>query len=99
MDVAEQVRALTELTERASTAACLGSLVTAGERIAIPVAEVTYAVGFGWGGARVLVARPQGGEARAASGGGGGGVKSRGIAIVELSPDEVQVHRRSTRRQ
>ena len=43
---------LAKLPEFAGASACFGHAVTAGERTVIPVAEVQYGLGFGWGGGR-----------------------------------------------
>ena len=81
----EALDRIARLPEFAGASACFGAAVTAGDRVVIPVAEVQYGLGFGWGG---------GTDATSAvgSGGGAGGVaRSRAIAVIEISPDEVRV--------
>lgn len=72
------------IPEHAGAAACFGEPVRAGDRTAIPVAEISYGLGFGWGGGRD--ANGTGG-----GGGGGGGARSRAIAVIDVSPDAVRV--------
>jgi len=64
---AEAMRELAQVLERAPASHCFGTAVSAGDRTVIPVAEVTYGVGFGWG---------SGGPPDA--GGGGAGGRARG---------------------
>ncbi len=86
----ERFRELTSIPERANAAACFGEPVTSGDRTAIPVAQVSYSIGFGYGSGGE---RPsENGPVSLGGGGGGGGSgRSRAIAVIEVSPDGVQV--------
>ncbi|HHS97777.1 MAG TPA: hypothetical protein ENK08_07745 [Chloroflexi bacterium] len=77
------------LGRKANVNAAFGKPVVAEGRTLIPVAEVAYGFGLGFG-----VAAEEEGEAGAESnvgGGGGGGVRSRPVAMVEITPEEVRV--------
>ena len=88
METPETIRELAQIPERATAAACFGAPATAGERTVIPVAEVTYGFGMGWGSSGATDD-----EAEDRSGGGGaGGSRVRGVAVIEVSPDGVRVH-------
>ncbi|RLT27860.1 MAG: hypothetical protein DWI48_02355 [Chloroflexi bacterium] len=87
--------ALASLPERASAASVFGEPATAGDRVVIPVAEVMIAMGAGWGGGNTTepTATSVPVAPAAGSGGGvGGWGRARGIAVIELGPDGVQVH-------
>ena len=83
MDTPEAITELTHIPERATAAACFGQPATSGERTVIPVAEIQYGLGLGWG---------SGIEDRSSGGGGGGGSRVRGVAVIEVAPDGVRVH-------
>lgn len=85
MDTPEAITKLAHIPERATAAACFGTHATSGERTIIPVAEVQYGLGIGWGGSTEH--REMG-----SGGGGGGGSRVRGVAVVEVAPDGVRVH-------
>lgn len=87
----DAMRVLAALPERASAAACFGQPATSGERVVIPVAEVTCGLGFGWGrGHSDASGDTPGGEG--GGGGGGGGARARAVAVIELGPEGVRVH-------
>jgi uncharacterized spore protein YtfJ len=87
MDAADAMNELAQVPERTSAAHCFGAPLSLGDRAVIPVAEVAYGVGLGWGGGA-----DDDGASVGSGGGGGAGGKARGIAVIELSPDGVQVH-------
>lgn len=82
-------RDLAQIPERATAGSCFGAPTTAGERTVIPVAEVLYGLGVGWGGG---VAKREEAEDSGGGGGGGGGSRIRGVAVIEVAPDGVRVH-------
>lgn len=93
MNQPEAMSALSQLPDRASAAAVFGAPATSGDRVVIPVAEVTIGIGFGWGGGRSIEVGTDGRPPSAgSSGGAGGGARSRAVAVIELSPDGVRVH-------
>jgi uncharacterized spore protein YtfJ len=75
---------ISRIPEHAGASACFGTPVSAGERTVIPVAEVQYGLGMGWGGTDA-----EGGHA--GGGGAGGGVRSRAVAVIDVSPDAVRI--------
>ena len=87
MDASDGIAELAQIPERASASACFGQATTQGERTIIPVAEITYGVGFGWGRGASSADDSEGG-----GGAGGGGSRVRGVAVVELSADGVVIH-------
>lgn len=89
MDVPAAFNSIVQLPERASASACFGTPTTAGDRVAIPVAEVMCGLGMGWGGGGE---HESGVEREGSGGGGGGGARARGVAVIEVAPDGVRVH-------
>jgi len=69
------------IPERSGASVCFGAPVTAGDRTAIPVAEASYMLGFGWGA----------GIQGDGGGGAGGGTRSRGVAVIDVSPEGVRI--------
>ncbi len=72
------------IPEHAGAAACFGEPVRAGDRTAIPVAEISYGIGFGWGGGTDN-------QSSGGGGGAGGGARSRAVAVIDVAPDGVRV--------
>lgn len=85
MDSGEALKELAQVPERASASHCFGTAVSSGEHTVIPVAEVSYGVGFGWGSGGTA-------EDGGSGGGGGAGGRARGIAVIEVSSGGVRVH-------
>jgi uncharacterized spore protein YtfJ len=85
MEAPAPIRDLAHLPEHANAGACFGAPSTAGDRTVIPVAEVMYGFGMGWGAGTAD-------QETGGGGGGGGGSRVRGIAVIEVAPDGVQVH-------
>ena len=84
----EGVGELGSIPDRLTAAACFGDAQTVGDHVIIPVAEVVYGVGFGYGDNGDGAKGADGG----AGGGGGGGGRARAVAVIHASPDGVQVH-------
>ncbi len=89
MEPTEAVSELSKMPERTGAQTCFGMPVSSGERTVIPVAEVTYGFGFGWGSGGT---EQDEGEDFGSGGGGGGGSRTRGVAVIEVSPDGVAIH-------
>ena len=83
----EGFRELARIPERARSDAAFGAASISGERTVIPVAEVMYGFGMGYGGGTSAQSGDTGG-----GGGGGGGSRVRGVAVIEVAPDGVRVH-------
>ena len=77
---------VTRIPERATAAACFGTAVSSGDRTVIPVAEVVYGFGVGFGGSEPHELSPGG-----HGGGGGGGARTRGVAVIEVAPNGVRI--------
>lgn len=89
MEPNEAVSELSKMPERTGAQTCFGMPVSAGERTVIPVAEVTYGFGFGWGSGGT---EQDEGDDFGSGGGGAGGSRTRGVAVIEVSPDGVAIH-------
>ncbi|MYD66680.1 MAG: hypothetical protein F4X26_12000 [Chloroflexi bacterium] len=85
---AEGMDGLASIPERVTASACFGEAHTVGDHVVIPVAEVVYGVGFGYGFAGDDAASEDG----RGGGGGGGRGRARAVAVIHASPDGVQVH-------
>jgi uncharacterized spore protein YtfJ len=64
----------------------VGPTTTAGERTVVPLIETVFAGGYGGGGGFAAQNEDVGG-----GGGGGGFARSRTVALVDITPDEVRV--------
>jgi len=77
---------VTRIPDRATAAACFGAPVTSGDRTVIPVADIQYGFGVGWGGSNQVPGTPGG-----HGGGAGGGARTRAIAVIEVAPGGVRI--------
>ncbi|HEY75233.1 MAG TPA: hypothetical protein G4O00_03510 [Thermoflexia bacterium] len=76
------------LGRKANVNVAFGRPVATEGRTVIPVAEVSYGFGLGFGSAgEEETAEAAGGV----GGGGGGGVRTRPIAMVEVAPEGIRV--------
>lgn len=89
-ELSRRIGALSEVPGRATVSTVFGEPIRVGERTIIPVAQVSYMVGFGLGRGT----GPAPGNVTAPGGGGGGGgtrVQAKPLALCEVSPDGVRV--------
>ncbi len=84
----ESLAELASIPEKATASACFGAPSSVGDHLVIPVAEVTYGLGFGYGSGRTS---RQDDETKT-GGGGAGGSHVRGVAVIHASPSGVEVH-------
>ncbi|MFA7248670.1 MAG: spore germination protein GerW family protein [Dehalococcoidia bacterium] len=77
---------VTRIPDRANAAACFGTPVISGDRTVIPVADIVYGFGLGWGGSEASDKAPAG-----HGGGGGAGARTRAIAVIEVAPGGVRI--------
>lgn len=77
---------IARIPDRAGAATCFGAAVTSGDHTVIPVADVSYGFGFGYGRGHDAATGSEGG-----GGGGGGGARSRGVAVIDVSPQGVRI--------
>ncbi|MGQ0803018.1 MAG: hypothetical protein ACT4PI_04040 [Actinomycetota bacterium] len=64
----------------------VGPATSVGDRTVVPLIETIFAGGYGGGGGAVAEQEDVGG-----GGGGGGFARSRTVALVEITPDDVRV--------
>ncbi|HEY8491756.1 MAG TPA: spore germination protein GerW family protein [Dehalococcoidia bacterium] len=89
-ELSKRIGTLSDVPERATVRTVFGEPIRIGERTIIPVAQVSYMVGFGMGRGT----GPGAGGGPASSGGGGGGgtrVQAKPLALCEVSPDGVRM--------
>lgn len=87
MGTEDRLAEVTRIPDRATAAACFGAPVTSGDRTVIPVADIQYGFGVGWGGS-------EGGSPTGPAGhggGAGGGARTRAIAVIEVAPGGVRI--------
>lgn len=76
------------MKETASVQSVFGPPQTVGERTIIPMAEVMYAFCGGFGKGKAPQTPP---EAEGEGGGGGAMMKARPVAVLEMTPQGMQV--------
>ncbi len=84
MQVEELLAQVASLRENAHVRTVFGEPIRHGDRIVIPVAQVRGGFGLGFGRGK----EPAGGGTGA---GGGGMFRARPVAVIEITPGEVQV--------
>jgi uncharacterized spore protein YtfJ len=85
MELEDIFKAIEDLREKGSVQAVYGEPVTVGDKTVIPVADVKYGFRLGY---------EEGPEAEAEAEAGGqasGGISSRPVAVLEITPEGVQV--------
>ncbi len=91
MKLEDMFQAIEDMRNKANVSAVFGEPVKAGERTIIPVADIKYGFGLGFGEGPVKSAEgeesPDGGQ----GGGAGGGVAARPVAVLEITEDGVTV--------
>jgi len=91
MEGLEQLFAtLGDMRDKASVKAVFGEPERVGDKVVIPVAQVSYGFGVGFGqgqGPATAAGEVSGGG----GGGGGGGVTARPVAVVEVTPEYTRV--------
>ncbi len=91
MKLEDIFQAIQDLRDKASVSAVYGEPVTVGERTIIPVADIKYAFGLGYGEGRAPGEEQEESQAGGEGGGGGGGVAARPVAVLEITADGVTV--------
>lgn len=93
MDLEKIFDAIDEMRENASVSAVYGEPVQVGERTIIPVADIKYAFGLGYGEGPAGDDEDEDEEpvAGGQGGGTGGGVAARPVAVIEVSDAGVQI--------
>ncbi len=80
-----------DMRESASVNAVFGQPVTVGDRTVIPIASVTYAVGFGFGEGQGQPNEQQPAPETGSGAGGGGMVRARPLAVAEITPEGTTI--------
>ena len=93
MDLENIFDTIDQMREKASVSAVYGEPVQVGERTIIPVADIKYAFGLGYGEGLSGEDEDEGEEPTAGGQGGGtgGGVAARPVAVIEISDAGVQI--------
>lgn len=79
---------LEDMQTRASVDAVFGQPVTAGDKVVIPIASVSYGFGMGFGEATGQEVQESNGGV---GGGEGGGMSARPLGVVEITPERTRV--------
>jgi len=89
VEIQELLDSLAGMREKANVNACFGEPVTAEGRTVIPVAQVCYGFGMGFGQGPVAEEEAPEEETpeEAGGGGGGGGVGAHPIAVIEVTSE------------
>ncbi len=90
MDLENIFAVIDDMRDKASVSAVYGEPVQVGERTIIPVADIKYVFGLGYGEGPAGDDEDE--ETASGQGGGtGGGVAARPVAVIEVSDAGVQI--------
>jgi uncharacterized spore protein YtfJ len=84
-------QAFEEMRDKASVSAIYGDPMEVGEKTIIPVADIKYGFGLGYGEGPARSGGDEEMPASGQSGGAGGGVAARPVAILEITADSINV--------
>lgn len=91
MKLEDIFQAVEDMRDKASVNAVYGEPVSAGDRTIIPVADVKYAFGVGYGEGPTKSDEQEEPRTSGQGGGAGGGVAARPVAVLEITDDGVKV--------
>jgi uncharacterized spore protein YtfJ len=91
MKLEDVFAAIDDMREKASASAVFGEPVEVGERTIIPVADIKYGFGLGYGEGPPSSEEEEEPAAAGQGGGAGGGVAARPVAVLEISDEGVLV--------
>ena len=92
MQLEEIFKAIEDLKDKASVDAVYGEPQTVGAKTVIPVADIKYGFGLGYGEGPAKSAQEDETLSSTGSGGGvGGGVAARPVAVIEITDEKVSV--------
>ena len=89
MQLEDMFQKIEEMRDKASVNAVYGEPVKVGEKTIIPVADIKYGFGLGYG--ESAPASDEEEEIPSGGGGVGGGIAARPVAVVEISDEGVVV--------
>ncbi len=92
MQLEDIFQAIEDLRDKANVDAVYGEPVTVGAKTIIPVADIKYAFGLGYGEGSTRGEQEGAAQPSTGSGGGvGGGVAARPVAVIEIADEKVTV--------
>lgn len=91
MQLEDIFAAVEDMREKASVGAVFGEPVEVGERTIIPVADIKYGFGLGYGEGPPTNEEAEEPAASGRGGGAGGGIAARPVAVLEISDAGVTV--------
>jgi uncharacterized spore protein YtfJ len=91
MKLEDIFQAIQDMREKASVNAVYGEPVTAGDKTVIPMADIKYAFGLGYGEGPAQSDEQDESQAGSHGGGVGGGIAARPVAVLEITHDEVKI--------
>jgi uncharacterized spore protein YtfJ len=91
MKLEDVFQAIEELRDKASVSAVFGEPVQVGERTIIPVADIKYGFGLGYGEGPTRAEEPEEPTDGGTGGGVGGGIAARPMAVIEVTDEGVRV--------
>ena len=91
MELEDIFQAIEEMRGKASVSAVFGEPVEVGEKTIIPVADIKYGFGLGYGEGPAKRDGDEEPPAGNQGGGAGGGVAARPVAVLEITGDGVKV--------
>ena len=90
MSVEQMLQTITALQESPAVKHVFGEPTVVGEKTIIPIAAVSYGFGFGYGGGPER--KDEAGNLVKKGGGGGGGqTRARPVAVLEVTPEGIDV--------
>jgi uncharacterized spore protein YtfJ len=91
MKLEDIFQAIEDMRDKASVNAVYGEPVQVGDKTVIPVADVKYAFGLGYGEGPAQGDEQDEAQAGSQGGGAGGGVAARPVAVLEITDDKVKI--------
>ena len=86
--IGEMFARMQDLQANATVDAVFGQPVTTGDKIVIPIANVSYGFGFGFGEGKDKEAEK---VDMGSGGGGGGGVSAHPLGVIEITPERTHI--------
>lgn len=91
MKLEDIFEAIEDMRDKASVSAVFGEPVVVGERTIIPVADIKYGFGLGYGEGPAKSDEEEEPPVGSQGGGAGGGIAARPVAVLEITADGVYV--------
>jgi uncharacterized spore protein YtfJ len=91
MKLEDIFQAIENMRDQASASAVYGEPVTVGEKTIIPIADIKYGFGLGYGEGPAELEEQEDPPSGSQGGGAGGGIAARPVAVLEITADGVTV--------